>query len=367
MKKFLIKFLFLLPIGFLIIGINCFVDPAYLFKNKTYEDGIAEILSENKNVGNVTNYDERLVQKYYINKMKDKKEVVVFGSSRCMQIDRSFFPDRSFFNSSVTGATVEDSAAIYYLYRKNKKIPKTIVFCLDPWVLNKNNEQIRFSSLESEYLKMLKIIGIKNHNIGASIIPAKYLQVLSLTYFQASVDKLFDDVFNNGRHKKGDYFATDKEYAEYPIKKMDGSYSYDLKMRTLDYNKVKASAAAYAKDKNVYAISRYDEIDLGLKNQLEKLIDLILKDNVTLVLFLPPYHKDAFDILTRRQDTKIIMEAQAYFKQLAKAKGLIILGDNDPSIYNLDNEDFYDGMHPKKSGINKIFNKLDANTFGGNL
>ena len=80
----------------------------------------------------------------------------------------------------------------------------------------------------------------------------------------------------------------------------------------------------------------------------------MLSDNVEVVLFLPPYHLETFNILKKRPDTAIILETQEVFKSIAKKYNIKIIGSNDPKDYNLYENDFYDGMHPKNKAISKI-------------
>ena len=56
----LVKKLMLFSPILLLIGIfNYAVDPAYLFKPKIYEKGLADMLLNKRTITNVTNYNER--------------------------------------------------------------------------------------------------------------------------------------------------------------------------------------------------------------------------------------------------------------------------------------------------------------------
>jgi len=101
--KFVKKLMFLLPIVCLIIGFNYFVDPANIFRSEKYCQAVVSLLLKGKNVANITNYDERLLQKEYINSLTQRRDIVVLGSSRVMQISASLFPRHSFLNNGVSG------------------------------------------------------------------------------------------------------------------------------------------------------------------------------------------------------------------------------------------------------------------------
>lgn len=98
MKLYLKSLLLLLPIAIFIIAINFFVDPANIFYNG-YEKGIAEHLVKGYNVTNVENYNERLLQKYFIDNMKDCPDIIALGSSRIMQLNSPFLKEDKFINT----------------------------------------------------------------------------------------------------------------------------------------------------------------------------------------------------------------------------------------------------------------------------
>jgi len=156
--KFIKKLIFLLPILCVIIGFNYFIDPANIFRSEKYYKEVVGVLLKGKNVANIMNYDERLLQKEYINGISKRKEIFVLGSSRVMQISSSVFPGHSFLNNGVSGASIEDDMAIYWMYRKKGFIPSIVVLGLDPWLLNKNNGQGRYESIIREYQGITKYI-----------------------------------------------------------------------------------------------------------------------------------------------------------------------------------------------------------------
>src|SRR3989338_6442097 len=145
------KVLLLLPILLVMTGFNYFMDPAGLFRGNDYYEGLAGILLKGNNISNLVNYDDRLLQKYLIEGLPEKKGIVLLGSSRVMQISSDFFPGHTFMNHGVAGASLEDDMAIYWLYRKQGLLPSTVIIGLDPWLLNKNSGQLRFESILREY------------------------------------------------------------------------------------------------------------------------------------------------------------------------------------------------------------------------
>ncbi|MGC8604151.1 MAG: hypothetical protein ACP5VS_10720, partial [Desulfomonilaceae bacterium] len=93
-------------------------DSAHLFHSE-YEKKIAESLNSNHFVEGVTNYDERLVQKYRLNGLPDgsKLNTIILGSSRTMEISEDLFRKKT-INLSVSGAGIEDYLALYHLAKR---------------------------------------------------------------------------------------------------------------------------------------------------------------------------------------------------------------------------------------------------------
>ncbi len=255
MVKFFSRLLLVVPVIGIMAGFNYFVDPANLFKPIEYEREIASILLAKKNIVGISNFDERIMQRFYVNGLTSKKDVIVLGSSRSLQIGSELFPGKDFFNNSVSGASLEDYLAIYQLYRAKGLTPKTIILVLDPWLLNKNNGQHRWESLKLEYSDFLKNISDKKEYFSFNnMFFRKYAELFSPDYFQESL-KLFKAKMSSVETKRNkNLFATTDRYSESSIKLSDGSWIYSKAEREADNDKVYQSAISYAAEKPVYSL-----------------------------------------------------------------------------------------------------------------
>ena len=143
MKKFIVKTsLSSFVIIFFLIITNYLGDNAKLY-SKGYENKIAKILIDGYNVTNINNYDERILQREWINQLGKSPDIVVLGSSRSMMIREKDFENTKLMNNTVSGASIQDLIAIYQLYKTKNLLPKTFVIGLDPWIFNQNNNQRR--------------------------------------------------------------------------------------------------------------------------------------------------------------------------------------------------------------------------------
>ena len=109
--------IFCLIVG-LLLGTAAFLsfveDHWGVFTDGTYEKGVADILLSRHHVGNIQDYDERLLQKNLIKNDHRKIDMIVLGSSRSLQIQKPSsiigedIKDQIFFNQGLSGACIED-------------------------------------------------------------------------------------------------------------------------------------------------------------------------------------------------------------------------------------------------------------------
>ncbi len=347
--------MFITIIGVLAVAAtNYCVDPAQLFSDGNYEQGVADILLSGNNVANVSNYDERLLQKAYVNNLKRRNDVIVLGSSRSMQLRSHLFPGMSFFNHGVSGASIEDYLAIYELYEQREFVPSIVVLGLDPWILNQYSRQNRWKSLRWEYFSITHRLNINPDIINSDNESKKLMELISLPYLKESIRKFL--FYKN----QGKYFPTSNyNLADSNVILRDGSYLYNRKYRTKTPEEVKASAISYVSGNSIYSLNNFKCLDKKALISLEKFVEYLQDNNIKVIFFLPPYHPYVYKFMSKSEKYRIILETENYFRKLANNKGITILGSynpNDPCCCRPD--DFLDGMHPKKSCLNNVLRNV---------
>jgi hypothetical protein len=342
-------------IGLIIVSlINYTSDPAHLYEDGKYEKGMVDLLLAGSNVANVANYNERIFQKIYISNMPDRKEVFVLGSSRSMQIRSGLFPGMSFFNHSVSGATLEDYLAFYGAYEQRGFKPSIIVFGLDPWILNANKQSDGWTVHFEEYLYMAKQLSIPyaRKYKGTNDNAAKLLELISLKYFRQSFREMLYG-------QTGVYYPTSDNDCEQGGLLTDGSRVFPPPWGNeapVDVD-LEASAISFAKDNPVF-LGNFTEIDEESLNTFTLFIDYLQSKGVLCIFYLPSYHPSAYSILSQSKDYKIILQVENTFRQLARQKDITVLGGYDPANSQSSAEEFFDGMHPKESSVKKAFSAL---------
>ncbi|MEI8064223.1 MAG: hypothetical protein WCH84_09190 [Verrucomicrobiota bacterium] len=96
-------------------------------------------------------------------------------------------------------------------------------------------------------------------------------------------------------------------------------------------------------------------LDPDGKIKLNTFLDMLQHDGVQPVLFVPPYHPQAYKLMLNSEKSRIIVEEQKYFEALAKRRGLTLVGSYNPSDLALTETDFHDGSHPRADAIRRIF------------
>lgn len=359
MKKLLIKMLLLLPIPVVFFATTWIVDPANMKNDDSFETGVASILLSGKNVANLINYKERKLQQKIILNLAKAPEVIVLGSSRSMSIDSSVFSSKTFLNNSVSGASIEDYLGVFDLYRKGMFMPKLVVIGLDPWVLNRNNDQKRWVDLIAECTEMKSLLGfvspekVVDQGNFLTIIrnfKNKYGVFISPAYFNES----FAYFIQKGFAGK-EYWATEKSDVEVTVKKSDGSYVYDKKTREKNLADINRDANIFAKAKPIYSLGKFNELDNHTMQLLDGFINYLKKSDVTVLIFLPPYHPDVFEVIKANAAYSMVAESEKWYRSLASKYKLEVVGSYDPKACNLKDSDFYDGMHPKNEAVREMF------------
>lgn len=349
MKRFLKRILFLIPLPLLIIAINYFEDPANLF-NEKYELGIADYLVQGNNVTNVLNYNERLLQKLFIEKMSNCPTVIVLGSSRAMQINSKYFKKSNFINNGVSGTSLEDYLAIYYLYEKKGCKIQKVILGLDPWLLNDNNDQSRWKDLGNEYSIFIKKLLKNSVEITLELKLYQYKKFISLispSYFKTSLRYLI-----KGIDRK--YIPTKEMVNESFTKISDGSIYYDILYRNASRDAVEDEARRTIAANTIYSLDNFTHLSKHYGAIFSNFVEYLQKQNIVVEFFLCPYNPIVYEYFKNNSYYHIVLKTENYFMDYAISHKIKVFGSYDPAKYNFDSSNFFDFMHCNEKAIEKI-------------
>jgi hypothetical protein len=340
MKKFICKSVFAsLPILLLLISVNYFGDAAKLFDTK-YERRMVEIINSGHNVTNISNYNDRLFLEELVLTKQEVPEIIVIGSSRTKFISSEYFPKKKLLNNSVNGASIQDLIAIYQMYKENNLLPEKIILGIDPWTFNENNGQTRWESLEP-YYNRFQTNGSKNGFEYSSF--KKYIELLSMSYFQSSFKNLPKTLAG-----QSDPIATDEKYNETNTKLIDGSLTYEKKRRKASQEEINSIIQKYLVDK-VYSIEGFEKISEKHWKEFQTLISELEKNNIQVEIFLCPYAPIVYEEVMKNYP--MVLVAENMIRDFTTNNKIKLYGSFNPMAFGLNETHFYDGMHCKESGI----------------
>lgn len=349
MSKLILKIVLLsiFPV-LLLVCFNFVYDPANLFSvSHTYERKIVNNLLGGKNVTNIGNMDERMLQKFFIEGMAQSPEVIVFGSSNSMYIDSDFFSGKRFINNAVSAASLCDFCAIYDLYEQKGFKPQKVILGICPEMLSGTDSQF-WLSLEVNYYSMQNKIGlstIERDQTNKKRVIDKWLELISLSYFQQSIEKAIINKTVEPTAKKFNSGAT---------RVIDGSYNdgdFYLRKSREEIN----STVKRLLNKPVLELAGFSKLNSENVETLEHFVDYLQGQNVEVVFYLLVYHPIYFPYISSKYP--ILKEIQDYLVSLAMKKQILIIGENNPEHCGVTIDDFNDYSHLNKKGLLKIFNK----------
>lgn len=341
MKKFIFKTsVFSITIFSFFVYVNYIGDAAKIF-DTDYEKKVAEIIFSNNNVTNLSNYDERVLQKIIINNLDNSPDITILGSSTSFKINSTFFPDKLLLNNSVSGASIEDFIAIFQIYKSRKILPKKIIIGINPWLFNENNDQIRWKSLEKEYHTFFGDKSTKE------VLNFKFKELLSVSYFQASIRSLIFSLKNNDSK---DPKSTKENYNLTNTILVDGSINYSEKYRLSSPEVVKAMAINYTQGDRIFGLNNFTKISSSISTDFQKLCELIISNNIELSFYLSPYHPIVYNEIEKKYP--LVLATEKHVVGIAQLYGVKHFGSFNP--LNLKNSDFYDGIHLKEKAVKSL-------------
>lgn len=362
-RLFACRALFAVPLAVLVVAVNVAVDPAHTIRRRAYSAAIGRALAQGKGVVGASDFDERLMQKAYVEASDLPDDVVILGSSRAMQIGaRELGLDGSdirVHNASVSSASLDDLIALYGLYRARGRVPRQVILSLDPWMFNSHVEFVDYLSLSDSYLATARALSPMSPqrrlrvrwNAGQAAFD-RLSQAVSPSYFQAALDAL--------RRRKPLRFRVVEGASsdDDGVIRPDGTRLYPLEDRSRGAPEVERFAIQFGKTRPVYNLNGFDRPDPALSAKLEAFLALMTRDGAGVSIFLPPYHPAAWTEMRRGGIDEKVASVEALVRRLAGEKDLVVLGGYASAPPD---SSFFDGLHPRAETIGAMLSKADFN------
>ena len=351
MKKIIIKSLAFLPLLFIVVGINYFIDPENFFQSYKFEKGIAEYSLQHKYVTDIYNYSERKYLKYFITGLKTCPTTAIIGASRELTLDSTFFTGDygSLLNFSMKGATLEDEMAIYGIMESYGFQPKEIILGIEPYFFNSGYNRNTYGPIREYYYAVCNQIGMpasKKHERFFKY--GHYMQLFSLEYFQKSI------LFWVGTGNNHNYVATSNMFNKNETKCPNGALVYSESERNISQAETDALAEKVAYDNTFYIAENYKALSTEMMLRFEKFVEFLQKKGIKIDIVLAPFHPIVYKAIKKMPKYKMVIAADQYVIAFANRKGITLFGSLDPAVYGIDNTGFYDEEHLKKWALQKI-------------
>lgn len=318
-----------LPVLLFVATINYTIDPAHIF-HPEYIDEIIEGLQRGKNVTNVTNIDERLFRKTFIELHRGETfDYLVIGSSRIMTISEDAFPGKRLLNIGVSGCTLEEMTALFQICKDNDVRYKNVIIGADPVMFNgcggirhEENDIWKYREYKS---------AIKN--------------ILSPSYFQSCLPGLY-----NNFHDRNDISFTDSYKNEGLTYRTDGSIYYGKAYR----NSTTAMADEDARNNLHGNYDSFNSISQENANIFKNLVEYLRSKKTSVIFFLCPLHPIFYE---RCMNMPGFVQSMKYIKDYAAKDSIPCIGDFNPNTLRLNNTHFYDGPHLKMEIVSSLIEK----------
>ncbi len=271
-------------------------------------------------------------------------EYMVIGSSRSMQFSSDNLEKDSFYNLGVSaGSSVQDYMAEIYILNQLDKLPKYLLIEISPPIFNANSGESGYIHWENSYENMKKVLSGESVDIDESnSLGLQFDDILSPAYFKYNMEQLFEG--------KRSYIIKSNEYDNetLPTQHVDGSYAYSREYQTKYNGQAIANRIQNICDnKKVYCCSNYEELDMGLICEFNKLISYLESRDINIAFYLPPYEESMYKYINSHDYYHSIPKVEEYILQYADEHNLQVYGSYNPEKSNLSINDFYDEYHLK--------------------
>ena len=306
---------------------------------KNYEYSIAKLLAENEFIYLEDMDDRKFIEGRLIHPLNDVDHIVV-GSSRVRQISSEMIGE-PIMNLAVSGASIEDDIAIS-LEAVAKLKAKNVYIGADPWLLNINDNQVSYKSINSLYEYWMECM--KNNLPLTQYLPSPKNSAIHNQKFSMLTslrEKLYQSKISvpSNNFKQESFKIAYDGYLIYSdvigtdIRNQNDEFRYLLNYQMEDF-----------------------EYDKNSEAKLSLLINYLKLNDVNVTLVLPPFHPDLYKLM--KHTKPIFVTIENIFREIALEHNIQILGSYDASKIGSKADEFYDGMHPKSICMNRLFQNI---------
>ena len=284
-----------------------------------------------------SNCDERKFMKGRLSHPLKPVNTVVVGSSRVMQINSRIMGE-NIQNLAVSGASIEDDIAIA-LEALPKLNFKKIYISADPWIINLHDGQNRYKSIDDLYSYW-----VQRMYENKPLSPFLNIELLDSTpETPASLSMSVRNFLFSGNK----ITAINGSVEGFEKKAYDGSLIYNHTFANQTDEEI-AAGFSHLLDYNMKDFE-YDTQSIKL---LEAFVAYLQKNEVSVNFILSPYHPHLYELMERQKP--IFLEIENWYREFAEENNIRIIGSYNAKLLGCTSDEFFDGMHPKPSCMEKL-------------
>ncbi len=335
--------------------------PPVVPPEESYEHAVAQALLAGEAVTGYDQLDERTVHKYLVQGLKEPFDTIAIGSSRILQLTADTATSAgSFYNCGLSGADYRDVMNSFYLFEKAGMLPKNVIFCIDPWLLNSDPNTLHLRSDEALYSEFaVSVLGV------AAVTPQKEVveeEEEKSPYRPSKVKENIKKLMEPSPETpviSAAIVQGELEEQAANVKCGDGSVLYGIDYRTADIDTVEQRARLEAK--TFLHMDGFLTPDVELCEQFDRFVHHMQDCGVNVIFLMVPYHPAIYDYAVYnawRYPGFFITER--WFTHYAEENGIPLYGSYNPYVAGCLEDSFYDGLHPTGEALAHIFPGMEG-------
>ncbi len=301
---------------------------------------LAKQLSENDFVY-FENLDERKFMEGRLLYPLNSVNSIVVGSSRVMQINSKVMGE-NIQNFAVSGASIEDDIA-FALEALPKLNYQNIYISADPWLINLYDGRNRYQSVSELFDYWMQ-------QMESNLPPTQFLNSEQLQPANDSTGKILASL-RNFLLISDISIPTDESVEAYAKKAYDGSHIYNDRYVN-QTNDIELDFTGFLN----YAMTEFEYDSESIQN-FETFVAYLQEKGASVNLVLSPYHPQLYQMMATQKP--IFLEIEGWYRDFANSNGIRIIGSYDGKAMGCTEDEFYDGMHPTASCMQKLFVNLN--------
>jgi hypothetical protein len=261
-------------------------------------------------------------------------DYLVVGSSRSMSISGRYLEGNTLLNLGMSGAKLEDLAALYQLCKDNDVHYKCVILGADQILLNEGYQDTRWYALAPYYSEFIgRDCGVSQNGNSDNLF--------SLSYFAEAIKTLWEGAAN-----KHPFEYTERVENEGMTYCMDGSIYYDR--TTVDKAQSEVDRSARFESHPSYQKTDFNDYN---RTQLFDQVVKAYSSQAKVIFWFSPVHPLFY---ARWSKMHGLLEASDKVVKYAEENHIPTIGDFNPTALGLKNTDFYDFMHCRSEVVNRI-------------